>query len=228
MSLCSNINDRFVKPSWYCLTDDVSMDERWSYLLHGCWSQWWCWKIIGLNISFTVQESNTILFLFVCVYTVANTSAATTQPTTTAAATTTAASPPTTTPGVTYSVGGGCPVPQGGFGICPSNCGPGRNCTLPKLCCAQACGGQDCVNPCAVLQCPKSCSSYASDGAGCPTCTCARKYWLQNICWVSSILWRNFSYLLELVLIERSRTRGWGGGGGVGGGGWGVGEVEVF
>ena len=121
------------------------------------------------------------------------TAAATTQPVTTAA-TTTAASPPTTTPGVTYSVGGGCPVPQGGFGICPSNCGPGRNCTLPKLCCAQACGGQDCVNPCAVLQCSKSCSSYASDGAGCPTCTCARKYWLQKICWIISVLWRNFSY----------------------------------
>ena len=134
---------------------------------------------------------------------------------TTPAATTTVVSPPTTTPGVTYSVGGGCPVPQGGFGICPSNCGPGRNCTLPKLCCAQACGGQDCVNPCAVLQCPKSCSSFASDGAGCPTCTCARKYWLRNISLdrVSSILWLNFSYLLAFVLIERFRTQGGGGGG---------------
>ena len=138
-----------------------------------------------------------------------------TAATTPAAATTTVVSPPTTTPGVTYSVGGGCPVPQGGFGICPSNCGPGRNCTLPKLCCAQACGGQDCVNPCAVLQCPKSCSSFASDGAGCPTCTCARKYWLQNISFdrVSSILWRNFSYLLAFVLIERFRTQGGKGGG---------------
>ena len=90
--------------------------------------------------------------------------APTTQPTT----------QPTTAP--TYTIGGGCPVVQGGFGICPVTCTANSNCTGEQLCCLSSCGGRTCASPCPNVTCATQCSKYTADKNGCPTCACAGKF----------------------------------------------------
>eukprot|EP00117_Sycon_ciliatum_P036399 scpid74791/ scgid27408/ Spondin-2; Differentially expressed in cancerous and non-cancerous lung cells 1; Mindin len=79
----------------------------------------------------------------------------------------------TAIPTSNVTIGGGCPKQSGGFGICPSNCGPSKPCTTTgDQCCANTCGGTVCTKPCAVLTCSSSCTAYTNDVLGCPTCTC--------------------------------------------------------
>ena len=105
--------------------------------------------------------------------------APTTQPTT----------QPITAP--TYTIGGGCPVVQGGFGICPVTCTANSNCTSEQLCCLSRCGSRICTSPCPNVTCATQCSKYTADKNGCPTCACVGKFslfWFGYWC-VSMILY---------------------------------------
>ncbi|XP_065198619.1 mucin-2-like isoform X5 [Sycon ciliatum] len=127
--------------------------------------------------------TNDVLGCPTCTCVAVATTQASTKPATTAAVTKPASTPaPRTTqlvaqttaiPTSNVTIGGGCPKQSGGFGICPSNCGPSKPCTTTgDQCCANTCGGTVCTKPCAVLTCSSSCTAYTNDVLGCPTCTC--------------------------------------------------------